>query len=260
MLDSERQIRYAKLCLWFGRRPVALFNSGGGRHRARATLKTCASRVAAGGGRGLNLPLSLGWVGLALGVYGTWLKGTAAALCLSGSDLGEFVKFLPAVQNGSLLVHRQAFYLPVVALVISVSLLVGSKQGRLRTAARSLLLTLAGLASLQLLPPAWSLSSIRTSEFRVQLAALGACALLLACTKWLIRLPPNLRGSLVGLVSLASAVLPADQFRMIIPEAASVYGSTPETGWGFWTTELGLILISVSALALVLRAARTTGN
>lgn len=239
---------------------MALFISGGERHRAAATLKTCDGRVAAGGGRGLNLPLILGWAGLALGVYGTWLKGTAAALSLSGSDLGEFVKFLPAVRSGSLLVHRQAFYLPVAALVISVSLLVGSHQAQLRTAARRLLLALAGLASLQLLPPAWSLSSIRTSEFRLQLAVLGACALLLACTKWLIRLPPYLRGSLVGLVSLASAVLPADQFRMIIPEAASVYGSTPEMGWGFWTTELGLILISVTALALVLRVARTKGN
>ena len=223
-------------------------------------MKACDIQAAPGRGRGLNWPLMLGWIGLSLGIYGTWLKGTAAALSLTGSDLGELAKFLPAVQSGSLLVCRQAFYLPAVALVVSVSLMAGSHQARLRAAPRMLVLTLAGLASLQLLPPAWSLASLRTSEFRMQVAALGTCALLLACTKWLVRLLPCLRGSLVGLVSLSSVVLPVSQLRIIIPELASVYGSTPGTGWGFWATELGLILISVSALTLVLRAARTRGD
>ncbi|HNS52573.1 MAG TPA: hypothetical protein PKO09_15510 [Anaerolineae bacterium] len=196
---------------------------------------------------------------IGLGMYGTWLRDTVAALSLNGADLGEFVKFLPAVQGGALHIHRLVFYLPVVALAVSVSLAIASPP-RLPTTARRLAIILALLVSLLLLPPAWSLPSLRTSEFRVQVTMLGACLLLLASSRWISALSPVIRGSLVGLVSISSAVLPAEELRTITPEVTSAYGTAPRIGWGFWAVELGLALVAVWSLVTALSAARSKGS
>ena len=74
-----------------------------------ATAARTGSRLAV-----VRLLLPLGWLLAAIGYYGPWIAHATAALTLSGADMAEFVKFLPAVQDGTLAVARQLFYLPPV--------------------------------------------------------------------------------------------------------------------------------------------------
>ena len=59
-----------------------------------------------------------------IGYFGPWVPHVASGLTVTGLDLGEFVKFLPAVRNGEIGVWREGFYLPLIAISVSFSLLV----------------------------------------------------------------------------------------------------------------------------------------
>ena len=146
--------------------------------------------------------LPVGWSLAAIGFLGPWVSHPTAALTLAGVDMAEFVKFLPGVLDGSLQLTRQWFYLPPFAITVSIALLIGSHGLHYTMLIRALGLLLAVPISLQLLPPAWSPSSLMTAEFRAQTLALGISWLLLA-SSWLIeRLPSWLLGSLGGGLSL----------------------------------------------------------
>ncbi len=68
-----------------------------------------------------RLFLPFGWMLATVGYYGPWIVHKTAALTLTGSDMGEFVKFLPGVLDGSLRVMRQLFYLPPMAVALGVA-------------------------------------------------------------------------------------------------------------------------------------------
>ena len=193
--------------------------------------------------------LLLSWFALALGMLGVWICHKTAALSLSGPDLGEFAKFLPSVQDGSVHLRRQFFYLPVVTLSAGIALLIGSSRLRFPAWTRWLTLLLGALASLQLLPPAWSPVSLRSLEFRAQVLGLAACWLLLACFWLLARLPLWLSGSLAGFVALASSGLSTWQTWMIMPEVGAVYGMVPTLGGGFWAVQIGLVVSAAASFA-----------
>jgi hypothetical protein len=197
--------------------------------------------------------LPLGWLLAAVGYYGPWIGHRTAALTLSGVDMGEFVKFLPGVLDGSLAVNRQLFYLPPLAIVVSVALLAGSRRLRFFWPLRLAMVLLALPVSLQLLPPAWSPASLRTAEFLPQALALLACWLLLA-TFWLWgRLPAWLAGSLSAALALVAAAASAWQFLAVKPAIDVLYGQPPAAGWGFFLCLVGLATIVVASTILVVR-------
>ena len=51
------------------------------------------------------------------------MDNRVAGLVITGLDLGEYVKFLPAVRNGVISIWRQGFYIPLVAVSLSCSLI-----------------------------------------------------------------------------------------------------------------------------------------
>jgi hypothetical protein len=202
----------------------------------------------------VRLLLPVGWLLAAVGYYGPWIDYSTAALTLSGVDIGEFVKFLPGVLEGSLAVIRQLFYLPPVAIVLSVALLVGSRQLRYPWPFRVLMLGLAIPVSMQLLPPAWSPDSLRTAEFRAQTIALGVCWLALA-SFWLWgSLPAWLTGSLSASLALAALVLSVWQFGLAKPAIDGVYRTAASFGWGFYLCQAGLASIAVASVWLALQS------
>jgi hypothetical protein len=195
--------------------------------------------------------LPVGWLLAAVGYYGPWIDHSTAALTLSGVDIGEFVKFLPGVLEGSLAAIRQLFYLPPVAIVLSMALLVGSRQLRYPWPLRILILGLAVPVSLQLLPPAWSPDSLRAAEFLAQTIALGVCWLALA-SFWLWgSLPVWLTGSLSASLALAALALSVWQFILAKPAIHEVYGTPASFGWGFFLCQAGLAIIAVGSVRLV---------
>jgi hypothetical protein len=207
----------------------------------------------------VRLLLPLGWLLAAVGFYGPWINHPAAALTLSGVDLGEFVKFLPGVVDSSLRIARQLFYLPPLSVVASVALLIGARRLRYPWPLRLLVLGLAVPVSMQLLPPAWSPSSLMSAEFRLQTVAVGICWLLLGGFWLLGRLPPWLSGSVSAVLSLAATGFSAWQFWVVKPEIDAVYGRPPSVGWGFYLCMTGLAVLTAACVILVLRT-RTQGR
>jgi hypothetical protein len=200
----------------------------------------------------VRLLLPVGWVLAAVGYFGPWIAHKTAALTLTGVDLGEFVKFLPL--DASVRVVRQVFYLPPLAVILSIALLVGSRRLGFPWLLRLLMLVLALPVSLQLLPPAWSPASLLTAEFRLQTLALGLCWLLLAGFWLLGRLPPRLAGVLSTGLAPAAALLAAWQFLSVKPAIDAVYGTPPPIGWGFWVCLAGLAVVAAASVVLLLRA------
>jgi len=201
----------------------------------------------------VRLLLPVGWVLAAIGYYGPWIAHTTAALSLSGVDMGEFVKFLPQALDGSLQAIRQLFYLPPFATVVSIALLVGSRRLCFPWLLRAIALLLGVPISLQLLPPAWSPTSLMTAEFRLQAVALGFCWLLLAGFWLLGRLPSWLSGSLSAVLSLAAVGLSIWQFFAIKPAVDTVYREPPAIGWGFVVCMVGLVIMTAGSILLVER-------
>jgi hypothetical protein len=168
--------------------------------------------------------------------------------------MGEFVKFLPGVLDGTLTVARQFFYLPPFAVAVSIALLAGSRRLGYRWPVRILTLLLAALVSLQLLPPAWSPSSLTMAEFRLQTLALGICWVMLAGFWLLGHLPSWLTGSVSASLAIAATGLSAWQFFAIKVAIDEVYGAAPSIGWGFPICMGGLVILAAGSIALVLRS------
>jgi hypothetical protein len=200
--------------------------------------------------RTARLFLPLGWLLAAAGYYGPWIAHKTAALTLTGSDMGEFVKFLPGVLDGSLRVVRLLFYLPPVAVALSVALLVGGRSVRYCWPLRVIALALSMVLSIQLLPPAWSPASLMTPEFRLQPIGVGICWLAVACSWLLGRLPVRVTGLLsAGLTGMAG-VLCAQQFCSVKTAIGAVYDVPPPAGWGCMVCLAGLLAIVGASAAL----------
>lgn len=194
--------------------------------------------------------LLLGWILISVGYYGAWMAHPTSALTLSGADMAEFVKFLPAVLDGTLPVVRQLFYLPPLAVCVTIAFLIGSRRLALPGHVQGAGLILAVPVSLQLLPPAWSFASLRSPEFLPQTLALIGCWTLLALFWLLGRLPLLWSGLIATAVSLLSLALCAWQMALVKPAIDAVYGTAPGIGWGFWLCVVGLALLSLAGLAL----------
>lgn len=204
----------------------------------------------------VRMLLPSGWLLAAIGYYGPWIDHATAALTLSGGDMAEFVKFLSAVQDGTVAILRQLFYLPPVAVVIGVAFLIASRRLVYPWPFRLLALALCVPLSLQLLPPAWSPASLFTPEFRLQAVALGVTWLLLAASWLLGRLPAWFSGSLTAVLALGAGLLPAWQLLLVKPHIDAVYGSARALGWGFFLCLTGLAIIILVGSLLVLQARR----
>lgn len=196
----------------------------------------------------VRISLVLGWLVSAAGYLGPWIGHPTAALTVSGADLGEFVKFLPDVLGGTVSVSRQIFYLPAVATVVGIALMVATRKLAYPWPLRVLALSLGVFLSLQLLPPAWSKASLGMPEFRLQLVALGICWLLLAGAWALGGLPVRAAGTVAGFFALAAAGLAGWQLALVWPAALDVYQTSISVGWGFVLCMSGLMLAACAHL------------
>ena len=168
--------------------------------------------------------------------------------------MAEFVKFLPGVLDGSLRVVRQLFYLPPIAMVLSVALLVGSRSLSYSWLLRGAILALSAAASIQLLPPAWSPTSLMAAEFRLQPIALGFCWLVLASFWLLGRLPLRVTGLVCCGVTIVAGTLSVWQFLNVKSAIDITYGILPAMGRGGVVCLIGLAVIASTGAALALSA------
>jgi hypothetical protein len=183
-----------------------------------------------------------------IGYLAPWVNHRAAALVLSGQDMGEFVKFLPEVRAESVVMVRHFFYLPPFTVAIGLALSGGNRHLAYPWPLRTLMLLAVFPVSLTLLPPVWTPAVLTSSEFLLQFLAFLFC-LVLAAGFWLVgRMPVSLVQAILGVLSPVAASLALWQFFTIRPAIDRVYGHPIEIGWGVALTALGLLAVSCLAL------------
>ncbi len=185
------------------------------------------------------------------GYYGPWVPHRAAGLVVVGLDLGEYVKFLPRVASGALQVHRELFYLPLLAASVCAALLASRRVlppwTRISAAVAAIPLALA------MLPPAWNPVVLMTAEFRIQVIAIAACILLVMPGMFLTwYLPDKQALGVIAVLAATAALIPAREFLLVRPEIEQLYNHALPLGWGWWATLLGNLSASALALAMAL--------
>ena len=211
------------------------------------------------------------------GYVGPWVDHRVAGLAILGLDLGEYVKFLPAVRAGTTSLWREGFYLPLIAISLTLSLCTWRPDLRwppadtrspahplTRSVFRWLLVALQVIgsiaAALNLLPPAWTPQRMTTPEFQQQAAALLLCLIAVAFGPFLALLPRRLTGALLLLLCLPAAVVPVQQFLAVLPEIAGLYNHPLTPGWGMYVMLFGLLLLMALGGLLVVAGPRVSGT
>jgi hypothetical protein len=174
-----------------------------------------------------------------IGYFGPWVQHPVAGLAITGLDLGEYVKFLPAVRYGHLTIWREGFYLPL--LNGSLLFIFIAYQPRLHYPVwiRFLLLIVAAVSALNLLPPAWSPQILLSSEFRGQSGALFIALLLLASSPFVGLLPLLMIRIISSLLALGALWWPISTFLMLLPDIAALYQQPLQPGCGMYLLIIG---------------------
>ncbi len=196
----------------------------------------------------------LGMVIGMIGYWGPWVDHRSVALILTGPDMGEFVKFLPAVRAGTEVMIRQLFYLPPFGAAVALVFLAANKDLRYAPLIKIIMLLCVIPLSLALLPPVFTPGLLLSAEFRVQFAALILCLVLLVGQSLFRRLSLKTVAGLLILLSLMAVILPGWQFLSIHEALNRVYGQPVVLGWGLWVTSLGFLVVLVTGAVTWLRS------
>jgi hypothetical protein len=180
-----------------------------------------------------------------VGYFGSWIANPAAGLVVTGLDMGEYVKFLPSIVDGSVQVWREGFYLPLVATSVTLSLAVFRPELRYGWIVRALLIAVAIMAALNLLPPAWTPQRMLTAEFRQQFITIVFLLAAVAFSPFLALLPCRVAGMISALLALAAALIPTVSFLRMLPDISLVYNHAQSAGWGLYVMLWGLTLLMV---------------
>jgi hypothetical protein len=191
----------------------------------------------------------LGWLLIAVGYWGPWVPAAAAGLRVLGLDLAEYVKFIAEVRSGQIALTREIFYLPLIALSLSLSLLAHQPALRLPGWARWTLNLLAAPAALAMLPPAWTPALLAEPEFIKQSVAIAVC-LALALLSWplLRRLPAWAAAAAILILAGLAVFPPLVAFSSLAPALDAIYGQVLPAGRGLWQMPLGFALLAAGAL------------
>jgi hypothetical protein len=219
------------------------------------------------GARRLNSPLLLtamvlaSWLLLAASVWGAWVWAGPAGLRVLGLDLAEYVKFVAEIRSGQITLVREFFYLPLVALSLSLSLLAHRRELALPAVGRWLLNLLALPVALSMLPPAWTPMLLTTPEFVKQTIAIAVCVVAAVVSYPLLRHLPKLLTTIVVVVLAAfAAVPPIAAFVRLKPALDTIYGQPIHTGLGVLATAAGALLLGIATWRLLARRAPSIGS
>jgi hypothetical protein len=191
-----------------------------------------------------SLPIGL-LIALA-GYFGPWVNHPVAGLVITGLDLGEYVKFLPVVRDGTVTIWREGFYAPLVAISAAAALAAYRPDLAYRGWLRMALLILAIVAALNLVPPAWTPTRLLEPEFRLQTTSLILLLVGVAFSPFLALLPRVLAAMIVTMLALIAIATPLHGFFQVLPAVQTLYNQPLDAAWGLWLMVVGLLLVCVS--------------
>lgn len=186
--------------------------------------------------------LPLGLFAALAGYLGPWIDHRVAGLVITGLDLGEYVKFLPIVREGTVTLWRPGFYAPLVAISAAALLAAYRADIGYRWWLRVPLLALATIAALNLVPPAWTPTRLLEPEFRWQTSSLLLLLISVACAPLLALLPHKIVATLVTLLTLAGIAAPSYGLWRVFGAIESLYRHALVPGWGLWLMVIGLCI------------------
>jgi hypothetical protein len=170
---------------------------------------------------------------IAAGYWGPWVWAEPAGLRVLGLDLAEYVKFIAEVRSGQVTLVREVFYLPLVALSLSLGLLAHRSEVRFPGVVRWVLNLLAVPTALAMLPPAWTPALLLMPEFIKQTVAIGLCmaAAVLSYPVWR-RLPGWLVAAMLAVLALLATGPVMISFMRLRGPLDAIYGKPIEVGRG----------------------------
>lgn len=180
------------------------------------------------------------------GFFGPWVNHRAAALVITGLDLGEYVKFLPVVRRGEVWLWRPGFYAPLVAVSAACVFAAYRREFRYNVLTRAVILLLALISALNLLPPAWTPARLLEPEFRWQTASLVLLLAGLGFSPFLALLPQRAAAVAVATLSLAGLVFPVQGFLAVLPAIGELMARPLVPAWGMWITLAGLVALIIA--------------
>lgn len=200
--------------------------------------------------------LWLGFTLIALGYLMVWLPQPVVGLSLIGLEMGEWVKFLPEFQAGTL-PDRNLFYLPPILLGMMMAVWTTAwPNGRWQTWAMR---GLAVLVSLLAFP---SIEAIRFEPFSEWLLRIGLVGLVggtAVLSALLDRLPVKAAPFLLLLLALLSLILPTWAYFSMRPVIAELFQTAVGIGPGFLLHFVGNALVIVAAGLVLLRHPNNEG-
>lgn len=176
------------------------------------------------------------------GYFGPWVAHPVAGLAITGLDLGEYVKFLPSAMENSRTVWREGFYLPLVVVSVSCSLLTYRRVFAYPFLLKLVLVLLGFVAAFNLLPPAWTPAVLQSAEFRLQTVALVVCSALMAVSPLLALLPAPPVYTVLAVGAVVAGWLPVSGFLHVLPTINALYKQDLAPGWGFYLLIVGILL------------------
>ena len=200
--------------------------------------------------------LPLGVLITIFGYFGPWINHKVAGLVVMGLDLGEYVKFLLPVRGGQISLWREGFYLPLVTISLACSLYAfitsprgddGTRAFRYHWIARAIFISVAIVAALNMLPPAWTPGKLGAPEFRLQTAWIILCLVMMAASPFLGLIPRVIRAGIVTILAVASIWFPVSGFLAVLPTISELYHDSLRAGWGMYVLIMGLLVLIAGA-------------
>jgi hypothetical protein len=170
-----------------------------------------------------------------------WVDHGAAALRLTGQDMGEVVKFLPAEPQATENRHagrvpRQLFYVPPFFCSICLAILVPNQQTVYPRWLRATILPGAALLLLGLLPPVWGHpKELFAGEFQLQGYSIVLGLGLVLGHGLYRKIPLQTLVIVIGVLSLLALIAAQGAFWLVRPRLWATYNTpTLSLGWGLW--------------------------
>lgn len=197
-----------------------------------------------------NIVLKLGLTTILLAYFLIWLPQPVVGLSFIGLEMGEWVKFIPAVQAGNVSADRNLFYLPPITL--GLMLLLWSSNWPNRRWKTWALRGLAILVALLAFPAVESFLDETANEWLLRLIWVAIVVLLAFALPILTRLPEKLvwigSWSLIAVLAFIGLVLPSWAYIAVRPFAADIIGAVVGFGPGFWLNGVAHLSILVVAI------------
>jgi len=197
-----------------------------------------------------NLLLKFGFTTILLAYFLVWLPQPVVGLSFIGLEMGEWVKFIPEVQSGSVSTNRNLFYLPPITL--GLMLLLWSSNWPNRRWQTWVMRGLAILIAFLAFPAIESLLDEPANQWLLRLLWISVVVLLALILPIVKKVPEKLTWigswSLIALLALIGLVLPSWAYVAVRPFAADVMGAFVGFGPGFWLNGVGHLFILAAAI------------